>query len=51
MSVIKTPWNAKLYGIFCRRTVPTENCDHHISLQIYEASGKVAGDTVQQIRL
>lgn len=29
---------------FAEGTVPTENCDHHISLQICEASGKVAGE-------
>ena len=37
MSVIKTHVERK-------GTVPTENCDHHISLQICEASGKVAGE-------
>ena len=29
---------------FAEGTVPTENCDHHISLQICEASGKDAGE-------
>ena len=29
---------------FAKGPVPTESCDHHISLQICEASGKIAGE-------
>lgn len=41
----KDPRGTQSYAeYFAKGTVPTESCDHHISLQICEASGKIAGE-------
>ena len=41
----KDPRGTQSYAeYFAKGTVPTEGCDHHISLQICEASGKIAGE-------